>query len=307
MISVIFPAYNEEENVKELHRRIKAVLSKMGKPFEIVAIENGSTDETLNELKKLSPVKIVVIAKNIGQTAGLDAGLKMAQGDVVVTMDADLQNDPDDIVRLVKKINEGYDVVSGWRKERKDTFGRRLLSRLANWLTYKVTGLHLHDSACALKAYRKEALQGVNLYGEMHVFLPAILHGRGARVAELPVKHHDRSAGVSKHNLLKAVKDIADLMVVKFTTDYMSRPFLFFGGWGAVSIALGVFSGGTSLVLKLLDVRNIGQTPLPILMVLFIVVGVLFIMMGFLAEIMLRTYYEAKGKTPYIIKDVIEK
>ena len=195
MISVVFPAYNEEDNVSGLHAAIKKVLDGYGEEYEIIAVENGSTDGTLAKLKRLSPVKIIAIAKNIGQTAGLDAGLKAARGDVVVTLDADLQNDPSDIPNLVKKIREGYDVVSGWREERHDNFGRRLLSRSANWLTRKATGLYLHDHACALKAYRKKVLEGVHLYGEMHVFLPALLYGRGAKVAGTVVAPHARTQG----------------------------------------------------------------------------------------------------------------
>lgn len=306
MISVVFPAYNEEKNVEELHRRILFTLRKMDEKFEIIAVDNASTDGTLGKLKTLSPIKVVILARNLGQTAGLDAGIKAAQGEIVVTLDADLQNDPEDIPRLVEKLGEGYDVVSGWRANRKDTLGRRILSRLANWLAYRVTGLYLHDSACALKAYKKDVLNGVNLYGEMHVFLPAVLHGRGARVSEISVQHHDRVAGISKHNFLKAVRNIGDLLVVKFLSDYLARPFLFFGGWGMASIALGVLSGGTAIVLKIFAIRDLGQTPLPILATLFIVVGVIIIMVGFLAEIMLRIYYETNGKTPYIIKSVEE-
>lgn len=306
MISVVFPAYNEEKNVEELHRRIVSVMEKMEDAFEIIAVENGSNDGTLECLKKLSPIRIIVLAKNMGQTAGLDAGIKAARGDIVVTMDADLQNDPADIPRLIAKVSEGYDVVSGWRIGRKDTAGRRLLSRLANWFTYKVTGLYLHDSACALKAYRKEVLEDIHLYGEMHVFLPAILSARGARIAELPVGHYDRKAGISKHNFLKAVRNIGDLFVVKFLSDYLARPFPFFGGIGALSFFLGICAGGTAIMLRIFAAIKFGQTPLPILTTLLIIVGLILIMMGFLAEIMLRVYYESNQKTPYRIKTIIE-
>src|SRR3989338_3746106 len=306
MISVIFPAYNEEKNVEELHRRIKSVLTRLPYEYEIIAVEKGSSDNTLEHLKVLSPIKIVVLAKNIGQTTGLDAGIKAAKGDIIITLDADLQNDPEDIPRLIEKLNEGYDVVSGWRRYRKDTVGRRVISRLANWLIYKVTGFYLHDSACALKAFKKEFLRDVNLYGDMHVFLPALLYTRGAKVTEIAIMHHDRTAGLSKYHFLKAAKDISDLLVVKFISDYMLRPFLFFGGWGAASIFLGFFSGSASLLLKILTIIDITQKPLPILSALFILLGVLLVMMGFLAEIMLRIYYESNGKTPYIIKSVEE-
>src|SRR3989344_1184222 len=262
MISVVFPAYNEEDAVEALHQKINDACIRLGGSYEIIAVENGSCDKTLERLKRLFPISIVVVAKNLGQTAGLDAGIKTARGDIIITMDADLQNDPNDIARLVSVLDEGYDVVSGWRVDRRDSFGRKILSRAANWLTYKVTGLYLHDSACALKAYRAAFLKDVNLYGEMHVFLPAILFLRGAKVAEIPVTHHERATGVSKHNFMKAIKDIGDLATIKFISGYMLRPFIFFGGWGTASIILGFLAATASVTLKILEVRNFGQTPL---------------------------------------------
>lgn len=306
MISIIFPAYNEEENVAELHRRIFKVMKEFGEPFEIIAVNNASTDHTRDELLKLAPLRIISIAHNIGQTAGLDAGIHAARGDIVATMDADLQNDPNDIPRMIRKMKEGYDVVVGWRKERHDSIGRRILSRSANWLTRRVTGLHLHDYACALKVFRKKYMEGIHLYGEMHVFLPAILAARGARVAEMEVAHHERHAGVSKHFFMKAVKDIADLLTVKFLFTYASRPLVFFGGWAIASAGIGFLSGIGAVILKLADIRNFGQTPLPIIMTLFIILGVILFMMGFIAELMLRIYYEGRKETPYTISEIIE-
>lgn len=243
MISVIVPVRNEEDNVALLHGKVKDELRKTGERFEIIFIDDGSTDGTYEKLKGLSPVRVIRLRKNFGQTAAMDAGFHAAQGDVIITMDGDLQNDPEDIPRLVRKLEEGYDVVSGWRVDRRDSFGRRLLSRLANWLTYKVIGLYLHDYACAIKAYRKELFKDVHLYGEMHVFLPAYLHGRGAKVAEIEVKHHERVSGSSKHNFLKAVKDISDLLTIRFLSQYMSRPLLFFGWWSLFFCGLGILSG----------------------------------------------------------------
>lgn len=306
MISIVFPAYNEEDNVVELHRRIKAALEPIGQTYEIIGVESGSTDGTLKKLKELHPIKIVVLAKNIGQTAALDAGLKAAKGDIVITMDADLQNDPVDIPNLLAKLNEGFDVVSGWRQDRQDTFGRRVLSRCANWLTYKVTGLKLHDHACALKAYRAQFLKGINLYGEMHVFLAAWLYLRGAKVVEIPVTHHGRHAGVSKHNFMKAVKDISDLFTIRFISN-MTRPLLFFGSWGILSGFLAFVAAAAAVVLKVLEIRNFAQTPLPVLVAMFSILGFLMIMMGFLAELILRTYYETKHETQYLIKEIIEQ
>lgn len=306
MISVIFPAYNEEKNVELLYRRIRESLQKIGEDFEIVAINDGSTDGTLKVLKGLSPITIIAFAKNKGQSAALDAGIKKSRGNIIVTIDADLQNDPNDIPLLVSKIQEGYDVVSGWRIHRHDTVLRKIISHFANWLTSHMTGLYLHDSAAPLKAMRKSVLQGVNLYGEMHSFLPAVLFARGAKVTEVPVRHFERKFGKSKYHPAKLMKSFADLLVVKFMSDYMARPFLFFGGWGFVSIILGLLAGIASVVLKLLGVFYLTQTPLPTLATLFIVVGVLLIMIGFLAEIMLRIYYENKGVTPYVVKEIIE-
>lgn len=305
MISIVFPAYNEEENVARLHTVIKRVMDGLGEPYEIVAVDNGSQDGTLSELEKLSPVKIVVIAKNIGQTAGLDAGFKVAKGDIIVTMDADLQNDPADIPRLIYKLREGYDVVSGWRRNRHDNWGRRVLSRSANWLTWKVTGLYLHDHACALKVYKKSVLEGVNLYGEMHVFLPAILYMRGAKVKEIEVAHHARAHGFSKHNFLKAVKDIADLLTIKFIFS-ATRPLLFFGSVSVILWLLATASVATAVAMKVADYRNFGQTPLPLLAVFFVITGLILFTMGFLAELLIRIYYESKRVTPYTIKEVIE-
>lgn len=289
-----------------LHKRLYDVLKKTGEDFEIIAVDDGSTDGTPEELKKLSPLTVISFARNKGQSAALDAGIKKARGEIIVTIDADLQNDPEDIALVVKKLREGYDVVSGWRVSRHDNFGRRAISSFANWLTSFMMGLPLHDTAGPLKAIRRTVLEGVNLYGEMHSFLPAILFARGAKVAEVPVHHAKRNAGKAKYHPSKLMKSTADLLVVKFMSDYMARPFLFFGGWGFVSFILGCVVGSASLILKIFEIRKITETPLPILATLLIVVGVLLIMIGFLAEIMLRIYYENKGGTPYIIKSTVE-
>jgi glycosyltransferase involved in cell wall biosynthesis len=251
-------------------------------------------------------VKVIRLRKNFGQTAAMDAGFQAAQGEIFITLDGDLQNDPADIPRMIAKIEEGYDVVSGWRVRRRDSFGRRLLSRLANGLTYRVVGLYLHDYACAMKAYRKELFDGVHLYGEMHVFLPAFLHGRGARVAEIEVNHHERTRGTSKHNFMKAVKDLSDLVTTRFLSQYMSRPMLFFSGWSVACGGLGVLCAVAATVLKTMGLRNYGQTPLPILMVLFLLMGFMLFMMGFLAELMIRIYCEALNRPPYQVRDRVE-
>lgn len=306
MISVVIPVFNEEANVKALHEKILAELKGSGQEFEILFVDDGSRDGTHEALKKLSPVKILRLQKNSGQTSAMDAGIQAAKGDIVVTMDGDLQNDPSDIGKLVAKLNEGYDVVSGWRVDRHDSFGRRILSRCANWLTFKVTGLYLHDYACAIKAYRKNLFQGVHLYGEMHVFLPAYLYSRGARVAEIPVKHHERQGGISKHYFMKAVKDISDLLTIQFLSQHMDRPLLFFGGFCLLFWFLGFSAAALAIILKVLDIRNLAQTPLPVVSTFFIIIGFLLFMMGFLAELMVRIYCETQKITPYIVKETVE-
>lgn len=307
MISIVIPVYNEEENVALLHEKIVGVFSNLKEEFEIIFVDDGSTDQTVNKLKTLPKVKIIILSMDFGQTSALDAGIQDAKGEIIITMDGDLQNDPNDIPLLVAKIRDGYDVVAGWRKDRHDSFGRRTLSKLANWLTTKMTGLYLHDSACAMKAFRREFVQRVRLYGEMHVFLPGLLHGIGAKVSEVPVKHHSRKYGVSKHYFMKAVKDIFDLLTIKFLTGLTGRPLLFFGGVGFFSILLGIIVAVIAIYLKIAGLRNFGQTPLPILTIFFILSGVLFFMIGFLAELILRVYFETNNKTPYFIKERIEK
>lgn len=306
MISIIFPAYNEEDNVEELHRRLKAVLSSMGEPYEIIAVENGSTDGTLEKLKKLRPIKIIIFPRNYGQTLALDAGIHAARGEIVVTLDADLQNDPQDIPKMIAKIKEGYDVVAGWRHNRQDDWGRKILSRSANWLTRRVLGLYLHDYACALKAFKKEFINGIHLYGEMHVFLPAILASRGAKVTEIPVRHHERKAGLSKHFFGKAVKDVADLMTVKFLFNYAARPLLFFGGWGIASVFISFLFALGAVFSVYREGIHIIQSPFLPLASIFLILGFILLMMGFLAELILRIFYEGRRETPYVIREIIE-
>jgi len=307
MISVVIPAYNEEENVAELHRRLVRALDALRTPYEIVIVENGSHDKTFEVLKFLSPIKIVRLRKNFGQAGGIDAGIASAKGDIVLTMDADLQNDPADIGKIIAKLNEGYDIVVGWRRDRHDLLWRKVHSRLANWLTGRVTGLHLHDHACALKAYRREMLEGITLYGEMHVFLPAFLvASRGASIAEVVVAHHERGSGMSKHHLMRGVKAISDLFTVKFLSTTI-RPLLVFTGWGLASFACASGAVALSVFLRVAKGIYFSATPLPVMATLFVVVGFLFIMMGFLGELMLRIYYDTQGAKPYSVKEIIER
>lgn len=307
MVSIVIPVYNEEENVKLLHKKITDVMERTLENYEVIFVDDGSTDNTLEKLKQLSRIRIIVLTMDFGQTSALDAGIHDAKGDIIVTMDGDLQNDPEDIPNMIAKIREGYDVVAGWRKDRRDSAGRRILSKFANWLTAKMTGLQLHDSACAIKAFRKEIVQQVRLYGEMHVFLPGLLHGMGARVAEIEVRHHERRHGVSKHYFMKAVKDLFDLATIKFLTNISrGRPLMFFGSVGIFSIFFGIIIAGIAIYLKLAAIRNFGQTPLPMLVIFFVLSGIIFFMLGFLAELLTRTYFESNKKTPYIIRERIE-
>lgn len=306
MVSIVVPAYNEEKNVKELHERLVAALKGIGEPFEIIIVENGSTDRTLEELKKLAPITIISFAYNGGQTAALDAGIQAAKGDIIFTIDADLQNDPSDIPMMLEKLNEGYDVVVGWRQNRHDSFGRRIFSRLANWFTRSLAGLKLRDYGCALRAFRSEYLKVIRLYGVMHVFIPVILAGHGARITEVAVKHHERQAGVSKYSFLHIASDVADLLTIKFLYGYATRPFLFFGTWSLISFGIALLAVVASVIIKFQTTLGFTQTPLPIIASLFIILGVLLLTIGFLTEILIRIYYETRHETPYRIKEVIE-
>ena len=305
MISIVFPAYNEQANVVTLHQRLVQALSETGEAFEIIAVNDGSTDATLERLLGLSPIKVITFAFRAGQTAALDAGIHAASGDIIVTIDADLQNDPADIPRMLKKLNEGWDAVVGWRVGRRDSFGRKLFSSAANYVTRLLLGLKLHDYACALKMFKRQFIANVHLYGEMHVFLAGILHYQGARITELAVSHREREAGLSKHTFFKGIKDLADLFTVKFLFS-TSRPLLIFGAGAVVSWLLAAAAVITAVALKLAELRNFAQTPLPVMASLFIILGFLLVMGGFLAELILRAYYEGKRTTPYTICDVRE-
>ncbi|MDP3935227.1 MAG: glycosyltransferase family 2 protein [Candidatus Giovannonibacteria bacterium] len=306
MISAIFPAYNEEENVAELHERLVSVLKAVGEPFEIIAIENASTDSTLEKLKRLAPITIISFAYNIGQTAALDAGIQAAKGDMIVVMDADLQNDPADIPKLINKMKEGYDVVVGWRRDRQDPLGRRIFSTLANKFTRWVAGLGIHDYGCALRAFKTEYLKDIRLYGVMHVFIPVILASRGAKVAEVIVRHHEREKGISKYTFTHMITDVADLLTIKFLYTYAARPLVFFGSWALISFAGAFFAGLVAVWFKIYTPLGFSQTPLPIIATLFTVLSLLLFMLGFITEILIRIYYETRSATPYRIRDIIE-
>ncbi len=307
-LSIVVPIYNEEENVSVLHASITAALAATRLVYEIILVDDGSSDNSFFHLKKIAQddprVKVIRFRRNFGQTAAMAAGFDAAAGRVVVPMDGDLQNDPVDIPRLLEKIDAGYDVVSGWRKNRKDTFiNRKLPSILANGLISRLTGVHLHDYGCTLKAYRRELLDGINLYGEMHRFVPALASQVGARVAELPVNHLPRLHGTSKYGISRTMRVVLDLMTVKFLLAYSTKPIQLFGKWGIYTLAAAFLSGGTTLYMKLFEHVSMNRNPLLILTAFLLFMGVQFIVLGLLGELNARTYYEAQGKPIYVVRE----
>ena len=309
-LSILIPVYNEEGNLSVLHEKLANVLKKTGMPYEIIFVDDGSSDgslEILLDIRDKNPnVKIVSFSRNFGQTAALSAGIDFSKGDILIPMDGDLQNDPEDIIALLQKIEDGYDVVSGWRKDRKDPFFRRRFpSIIANKIISWIGGVHLHDYGCTLKAYRRDILKNIRLYGEMHRFIPIYAQWIGARVSEIPVHHFSRGSGTSKYGMSRVFKVILDLMVVKFLLSYSQKPIYVFGGMGLLMILGGFLSGGYAIYLKLFKEVSFILTPLPLLSVLLFMLGFLSILMGFLAEILTRTYYESQGKPTYQIKETI--
>ncbi len=309
-LSVVIPVYDEEESVIPLARAVDKVLGGLGGPSEIIFVDDGSTDRTFVRLKDLqgemSRLRVIRLRGNFGQTAALAAGFDLAQGEVVVTLDGDLQNDPADIPALLAKLEEGFDVVSGWRRERRDPFWtRRLPSRLANTLISRITGVRLHDYGCMLKAYRQPIVKDLALYGEMHRFLPALARWVGASVAEVPVSHQPRRHGRSKYGLGRTLRVLLDLFTVKFLMSYWTRPIQIFG-------LIGLLTGGAGLLLTLTLAAQrlffgvpLGNRPILLLAVLLVVVGIQFITMGLLAEMLVRTYHESQGKPIYSIREVV--
>jgi len=307
MLSIIIPLYNEEPNVQPLCQRLVAALGALGQPFEAIFVNDGSTDGTARELDAIAGadrrVKVVTFRRNFGQTAAMMAGIRYATGDIIIPMDGDLQNDPADIAKLLAKLDEGYDVVSGWRKDRKDDAVRRNLpSRIANMLISAISGVKLHDYGCSLKAYRRHVVKDVKLYGEMHRFIPIYASWQGGRVAEVPVEHHARVHGRSKYGADRVVKVLLDLIVVQFLARYETRPIYVFGTFGIASILLAFLAGVWAVYLKYFENTTFIQTPLPLLVVLLTVTGGMSILMGLLAEIIMRTYYESQGKAVYVVK-----
>ncbi len=309
-ISVVIPLYNEEESIPELYRSLTEALEALGRPYEIIIVDDGSTDGSFPLLRQLAAederLKVVRLRRNFGQTAAFAAGFDHARGDIIVTMDADLQNDPRDIPKLLAKIDEGYDIVSGWRVNRQDRFlDRKLPSMIANRLISNVTDVRLHDYGCSLKAYRREVIREVRLYGELHRFIPALASQVGGAVAEVPVNHQPRRYGRSKYGLSRTVRVILDLITVWFLGSYSTRPLHVFGTLGLGSLGLGILFGLYLTAVKFLGHQDIGTRPLLLLAVLLVVVGIQLITMGLLGEMIIRTYHESQGKPIYIVREVL--
>lgn len=309
MLSVVIPVFNEEENVPLLAEEIRRALDPQGIAYEVVAVDDGSTDGTwarLEDVRAQDPRWVLVaLRRNFGQTAAMSAGFDHARGDVIVTMDADLQNDPADIPRLYALAKE-YDVVSGWRTARQDPFfSRRLPSKLANWLISVVTGVHLHDYGCTLKAYRREVVEHLRLYGEMHRFIPAIASWMGISLTEVATHHRPRRFGRSKYSIARTLKVILDLITVKFLLSFATKPIQFFGLLGLLAAGAGAAIGAYLTVLKLGFGAQIGGRPLLFLGILLILVGVQLVVMGLLGEMLARIYHESQRKPIYIVKRVL--
>jgi glycosyltransferase involved in cell wall biosynthesis len=307
-ISVFLPVFNEEPNLLPLHAKLDESLKALGRSAEIVYVDDGSTDgslKILREIAQLDPrVRVVALRRNYGQTAAMAAGIDAARGKVLIPMDADLQNDPADIVRLLHKLDEGYDVVSGWRKDRKDKMvTRKIPSMIANRLISWIGGVPLHDYGCSLKAYRRESLEDVRLYGEMHRFIPIYAAWAGARVTEIPVEHHARTMGKSKYGLSRTLKVVFDLMTIKFMASYHTKPIYVFGSFGMLAFAMSLLSGLYAVFLKIIHEADFVQTPLPVLSIVMFAVGVQFLLMGLLAEMLVRTYHESQAKAIYAVRE----
>jgi glycosyltransferase involved in cell wall biosynthesis len=307
-LSLVVPVYNEEQNLPLLHEAVSQALNPIGRAWEIILVDDGSRDGSLKVLEGLAArdpehVRVVVFRRNFGQTAALAAGIDHAQGDIIILLDADMQNDPADIPLLLAKLDEGYDLVSGWRKDRKDNrLTRTLPSNMANGLISWVTGVHLHDYGCTLKAYRREALEGFRLYGEMHRFIPVFAHSVGARITEIPVRHHPRKFGVAKYGLDRTVKVVLDLFTVKFLLDYSHKPMRLFGGSGVLIMLAGLLDLFYLFIRRNFFGVPASTSPLLLVGVMFVIIGFQSILMGLIAELLVRTYHESQQKTTYTVR-----
>jgi glycosyltransferase involved in cell wall biosynthesis len=310
-VSVVVPLLNEQDNINPLYEQLTQILS--GKfDYEIIFVDDGSDDDSFDILSKLQKadrkIRVICFRKNFGQTAALSAGFAHSQGRVIVAIDADLQNDPADIPKMIAKLDEGFDVVSGWRRRRHDKAVTRLLpSKIANWLISKITGVELHDFGCTLKAYRREVLAETKLYGEMHRFIPALASWSGARISEMVVNHRPRTAGVAKYGLGRTLKVVLDLITVKFLGSFSTKPIYIFGGLGLASALGAVLSGLVVLYQKFISAQHLSmnRNPLLVLTAILIMATIQFILMGLLAELLVRTYHESQNRPTYVIKEIL--
>ncbi|MFO7991647.1 MAG: glycosyltransferase family 2 protein [Thermoplasmata archaeon] len=309
--SVIIPAYNEEKNIFPLYKKLKSVMKKMKDDYEMIFINDGSTDGTKKKLEKLSDkdgkIRVLNLSRNFGQTPALAAGFDNARGDIIITMDADLQNDPEDIPRLIEKMDQGYDVVSGWRADRKDSFGKRFFSGMSNRIAGRLTGLRLHDYGCTLKAYRKEAIDSVELYSEFHRYIPALMYQKGYDVTELKVKHHERKRGETKYGSKRLFRGILDLINLSFWNAFSTRPMHFFGGIGIFSFSIGLLISVYLTFLKYFYGISLSNRPLLLLSILLMVLGIQLFMFGFLGAMVVRVYYGDNRRKIYHLKKAEEK
>ena len=309
-LSIVIPVLNEAENIEHLLFQLKAVLDSIDKTSEIILVDDGSTDSSFEILERLQKsddrLRVIRFRRNFGQSAAFSAGFDFAQGNIIITLDADLQNDPKDIPKLIQKLEEDYDVVSGWRVDRKDRFlTRRLPSIVANFIISIITGVKLHDYGCSLKAYRREIVKNIKLYAEMHRFIPALASWMGIKVSEVPVNHAPRIAGKSKYGFMRTIRVILDLLTVKFLLGYSTRPIQIFGLLGAISFALGIILGVYLSMIKLLFGQPLRDRPLLFLSILLIIFGVQLITMGLLGELVVRNYYESQNKPTYMIREIL--
>ena len=310
-LSLIIPVYNEEGNLFALFDAVEAAMNGLQRPWEVVFVDDGSEDKSLSilqELVKKDPghVSVVVFRRNYGQTAAIAAGIDHSDGDTIILLDADMQNDPADIPMMLAKLDEGYDLVSGWRKERKDNaITRNLPSAVANWMISTVTGVHLHDYGCTLKAYRRDALEGFRLYGEMHRFIPVYANSVGARITEVPVRHHARKFGKAKYGLERTTKVILDLITVKFLASFASKPIYLFGGTGLFLMVVSAVVLITLLIRRIFFLISVMASPLFQMSAMFFILGFQSVLMGLIAELLVRTYHESQRKPTYTVRTVI--
>lgn len=307
-LSIVIPIFNEEKNIDPLYKELAFLEKKTSFNLEFIFIDDGSQDQSKELLLKLQKkdkrVKLIEFTRNFGQTAAFDAGIKTAKGEIIATIDADLQNDPGDIPKLLDKLNQSYDVVCGWRKKRKDSLGKKLFSYLANKLRRSLTGERIHDSGCSLRVYKRHVFEDVDLYGEMHRFIPAILLLKGYKIAEVPVNHKERRYGRSKYGVRRLFKGLFDLFFIVFLLRFASRPLHVFGSIGGLTFIIGFVVGGYLTVLKIFYGASLSQRPLLILSVLLMVLGAQFFIFGILAEILIRIYFKTHKMRPYTVKKI---